>query len=174
MSKTDELLKIIDWSSVQGRIQISNQSPFPKRREIWWVNLGQNVGVEVNGKNKNFERPVLVIKVFNASSLFVAPLTSTVGVHKFLIGFNHLGQKRSINIFQLRTLSAKRFDRKISDISDADFERVIAAITEHILIRTETPIDGVSSTLHQCGANGTEGLSRPSSELSLGQRMIVL
>ncbi len=122
----------------------------------------------MSGKNKYFERPVLVIRVFNADSLLVAPLTSTVGTHRFLISYYHFGTKRSVNIFQLRTLSVKRFDRKVSDMPECDFERVLTTIREHVFTQTETPQSGASSELHQSGANGTEGLYRPSSELSHG------
>ena len=28
--------------------------------EVWWVAVGENVGVEINGKSEYFSRPVLV------------------------------------------------------------------------------------------------------------------
>lgn len=31
-------------------------------REVWWVAVGENVGVEINGKSGRFSRPVLVYK----------------------------------------------------------------------------------------------------------------
>jgi mRNA interferase MazF len=34
-------------------------------REIWWCSLGKNIGNEQDGKNNNFERPVLVLKKWN-------------------------------------------------------------------------------------------------------------
>lgn len=141
MDKTTELIKLIDWMSTKSRIQVSEKMPFPKRRQIWWAHLGQNVGAEINGKNKRFERPVLVITVFNSATMLVAPITSTLDKHPFLIGFvDDVGIRRSINISQLRTLSVKRFDRKSSEVSEGDFARVIKAIQDHVLpIQTESP-----------------------------------
>ncbi|MEK7501790.1 MAG: type II toxin-antitoxin system PemK/MazF family toxin [Patescibacteria group bacterium] len=148
MDTNPELLKLIEWNATKARIQISTTTmpQFPQRKQIWWASIGQNIGVEANGKNNRFERPVLVICVFNADSLLIAPLTSRVGTHKFLIRFDYLGQGKSINIFQLRTLSSKRFSRKMTDISDFDFERVLSAIRNHVFTKTETPTSGASSS----------------------------
>jgi mRNA interferase MazF len=140
MDKTNELVKLINWLPTKSRIQLSSKQPFPKRREIWWVHLGQNVGAEINGKHERFERPVLVITVFNAATLFVAPITSTLDKHPYLIGFDNMGIQRSVNIFQLRTLSVKRFHRKASEVSEEEFARVVTAIREHVVpIQTESP-----------------------------------
>ncbi len=141
MDKTNELIQLIDWMSTKSRIQLSSRQLFPKRREIWWAYLGQNIGAEINGKNERFERPVLVIAVFNITTLFAAPITSTRSKHPFLIEFNHEGKNESVNIFQLRTLSIKRFDRKISDMLETDFMKVVEAIRTHVLPQqTESPL----------------------------------
>jgi len=133
VSTNQELLRILEWNVVHARIEINTNSQFPQRGQIWWANLGQNIGVEMNGKNNNFERPVLVIKNLNADSVFVAPITSTISDRNHLIKFDLNTNKMSVNIFQLRTLSTKRFTKKISDICDHDFKRVVEAIEITIL-----------------------------------------
>ena len=78
---------------------------YPK--EIWWSSLGLNIGIETNGKNDNFERPVLIIKKFNSNMLWVLPLTtkSKVGPNYFKL----TSQNDSSVIFtQIRTISTKR------------------------------------------------------------------
>jgi mRNA interferase MazF len=163
MNKTTELIQLIDWNAVQARMQISVQSQFPVRKQIWWASIGQNIGVEVNGKNNRFERPVLVLYAFNSHSLLVAPLTSTTDKHRFLIKFEHCGKIESVNISQLRTLSGKRFIKKISIMPANDFERVLTAIQEFLSIHEKTPTTGAFSELPQTGVKGTEELSSPSS-----------
>lgn len=134
MEKIPEILKIIDWTRIKARLQISEPSLFPYKKEIWWASLGQNIGVETNGKNNKFERPVLVIKVFNVHSLLIAPITSNLNERKFTVSFaNHVGEIYLIKISQLRTISTKRLLRKISEISDLDFENVIKFIKENVL-----------------------------------------
>jgi mRNA interferase MazF len=144
--KTD-LIHIIDWTGVKARMQTlpMELDVFPYRKEIWWASLGQNIGVEINGKNDGFERPILVIKVFNAKSLLVAPITSRVRHKKFITTFiNQKGEINAVNISQMRSISTKRLRRKIGNMPEHDFRKVTEMIEVHIL-KTETPQSGVSS-----------------------------
>lgn len=149
MEITKELLKIfVDWTKLKVRIHVSERMPaFPQKREIWWASLGQNIGVEVNGKNAAFERPVLVIKVFNTHSYLVAPISSKVRKDKYLFEFiNNVGERNVVNISQLRTISSKRFVRKIADIAGSDFNLILELIQANILTKTKAP-NGASSEL---------------------------
>ncbi|MEK7117354.1 MAG: type II toxin-antitoxin system PemK/MazF family toxin [Patescibacteria group bacterium] len=121
-----ELLKIfVSWTKLKVKIHLSERKVYPKVREIWWVSIGQNIGVEINGKNENFERPVLVIKVFNNLSVLVAPISSAVKEDKYCIQFiNENGEKNVINMSQIRSMSTKRFIRKVGNLKIEDFEKV--------------------------------------------------
>lgn len=73
------------WNEVK-KITHNNNAPigsFPKEREIWWSSVGVNIGVETDGKHETFERPVLIIRVFNQEMLWVVPVTSTMSVEDF-------------------------------------------------------------------------------------------
>ena len=50
-----------DWARLKLRIHLYKNldSVYFRERQIWWASVGQNIGVESNGKNANFERPVL-------------------------------------------------------------------------------------------------------------------
>lgn len=50
-------------------------------REIWWCSIGENIGFEGDGKNDMFERPVLILKKYNAEVFFGAPLTTSTKEH---------------------------------------------------------------------------------------------
>lgn len=121
-----ELLSIfVSWTKLKFKIHLSEREVYPKTREIWWASLGQNIGVEVNGKNDNFERPVVVIKVFNNFGMLVAPISSTIKEGKYFINFvNNDGRKNIINMSQIRSISHKRFIRKIGELSVEDFEKL--------------------------------------------------
>lgn len=41
-----------------------------KEREVWATHIGQNIGMEINGKERNFTRPLVVLKTFNYLPLF--------------------------------------------------------------------------------------------------------
>jgi mRNA-degrading endonuclease toxin of MazEF toxin-antitoxin module len=53
---------------------------------------------------------------------------------------------RNANLSQIRSISVKRFLRKIESMSDLDFDKVIEKI-KNFLEKAETPSSGVSSEL---------------------------
>ena len=57
------------WHSEKEKLHARSNAPFFHEREIWWCSLGLNVGFEQDGKNDNFERPVLVLRRFNRDVL---------------------------------------------------------------------------------------------------------
>lgn len=132
MKITKDLVKtFVDWTKLKIRIHAAEKDNiiFPKKKEIWWASLGQNIGVEINGKNENFERPVLIVKVFNEKSILVAPISSTEKADKYLIEFiNDSGERNVINISQLKMISTKRLLRLVGEMNDQDFEVVKNAL----------------------------------------------
>lgn len=71
--------KIKNYSEWMGiKSQINNNAPKRafKEGEVWWSAVGENIGVEIDGKSKKYSRPVLIFK--KHSSLFFTgiPLTS--------------------------------------------------------------------------------------------------
>ena len=134
------------WNSDKKLIHFSETGPiYFKEREIWWCALGVNVGVETDGKNDNFERPVLVVKRFNRDMVWVVPVTSTAGDPKFYHPIQYGSDKRWLILSQLRTHSSKRLLRKVDFLSVDDFARVVKAIADFLLMKSETPPDGGES-----------------------------
>ncbi len=121
-----ELLKIfVSWTKLKVKIHLSEHITYPKVREIWWISFGQNIGVEINGKNDKFERPAVVVKVFNNLGMLVAPISSKDKEHKYFVDFlNSDGEKNFINMSQIRSISSKRFIRKIGELNVDDFEKL--------------------------------------------------
>lgn len=142
-----EINQHLDWVKLKMNIEQSIKQMFPRKKEIWWINIGQNIGVEINGKNNHFERPVIVIKVFNVESFLIVPLTSKNKKGQYMFEFimdqNEMG---FANLAQIRTVSIKRFIRKMNVLKDSDFDQLIEKIV-FSLEKTETPACGVSSEL---------------------------
>lgn len=137
----------IDWMKLKLNLNLTDKAFFPRKKEIWWVSLGYNVGVEINGKHERFERPALVIKVFNSESFLVVPITSKIKQGLYYFEFiNNSNQKQIVSLSQIRTISIKRFLRKLEVMNDRDFNQVIAMI-QGFMEKTETPSSGVSSEL---------------------------
>ena len=95
-----------------------------KEREIWWCALGVNIGYEQDGKNNNFERPVLILKVFNKEVLFIAPLTTREKDGKYYYNFKYDNEISSVILSQVRLISSKRLLRKIKTLNNNDFIKI--------------------------------------------------
>jgi len=95
--------------------------------------LGQNIGVEINGKNEIFERPVLVIKRYNDQFSLIVPISSKIKEGKYYFQFtNYRGERNAIILSQIRAISNKRFIRKIGKLNSADYEDVKVKVKELI------------------------------------------
>jgi mRNA interferase MazF len=118
------------WNEVKKATheKIMAHKSFPKEREIWWCSVGVNIGVETDGKHDTFERPVLIVRVFNREMLWVAPVTSTMKDSPFYHPFLFKSEDRSIILTQLRVISAKRLRRQVDVMSDKDFGKVVGTL----------------------------------------------
>ena len=64
------------WHKLKYKISHNSDLPLGyKERDIWWLSLGHNVGVEEDGKGEMFNRPVLVVKGFNKDLFWGVPLS---------------------------------------------------------------------------------------------------
>lgn len=128
------LNKLISWTTIKYRLVILEEKhiPYFHEKEIWWCSIGSNIGFEQEGKNENFERPVLIIKKFNRHMMWVLPLTSKIKTTPYHFPISYKDRQSTVILSQLRTISSKRLLRKIGKISNEDFqkvrERVIALI----------------------------------------------
>lgn len=68
--------KFDEWNLEKSKIHYSNPIRTITEGEIWWCALGENVGVEINGKNNLFSRPIIILRKFSKLSFFGIPLTS--------------------------------------------------------------------------------------------------
>ncbi len=127
-----------EWNIVKKRLDSRNiiTEIFFHDREVWWCSIGINVGVESDGKNTHFERPVLIIRKFNGHMLWVIPLTTKErnGIH-----FHKISHDRGVSfacLSQLKTVSSKRLLRKIGMISENEFNEVCQRVVGYIKNRT--------------------------------------
>ena len=56
------------WNRHKKKVNDVADGPFYYAREIWWCAVGVNVGNELDGTGKEHDRPVLVIRPFNAET----------------------------------------------------------------------------------------------------------
>lgn len=109
------------WNKRKKTVSQNNFLGFVHEREIWWCSLGVNIGHEQDGKHKDFERPVLIIKKFNNGTSLIAPITSKKKEAIYYHRLNHPKQNFIVILSQIRLVSTKRFRRHICRISIGEF-----------------------------------------------------
>lgn len=124
------------WHILKSTIESRNRVVFCKSREIWWASLGQNIGSEQDGKNDLFERPVLIMKVYNNEILLAVPISTKKYLHysNFRISIN--GKDSCLLLQQARVISSKRLIRKVIRIEKAIFKIIL-----ELFVKTITPSD---------------------------------
>ena len=109
------------WNSLKELLENKKKTVYFHERDIWWCSLGANIGFEEDGKNEQFERPVLVIKKFTNYLLWILPLTSTEKPGKYYFKIKYDGRRSSAILSQLRAISSKRLLRKMRMVAEDDF-----------------------------------------------------
>lgn len=113
-----------NWNHSKKELDRFNKEIYAYPREIWWCSLGLNIGVETDGKNENFERPVLVMKVYNKESMIVLPLTTKEKKDKFHFEINRGVISVWVKLTQARLISNKRLLRKIDVVNKNIFDDI--------------------------------------------------
>jgi mRNA-degrading endonuclease toxin of MazEF toxin-antitoxin module len=96
------------WNTLKKNIDHQNKNSFGQAKDIWWCSLGLNIGSEEDGKNELFERPVLILKVFNKNMVRVVPLTSKLIQDENHVLITYGAHVSSTKLSQLKTISTKR------------------------------------------------------------------
>ncbi|MFZ2967976.1 MAG: type II toxin-antitoxin system PemK/MazF family toxin [Sulfuricurvum sp.] len=119
------------WNDVKKRINGKIKTPQIRQREIYWANIGENIGFEQNGKGEDFMRPLLIFKKFSNTMFFGIPLSTQQKEGDWFFEFSFLEDKSSTAlIVQGRLFDAKRLDRKIGKMSIEDFESLKMSFKE--------------------------------------------
>ncbi len=125
------------WNEKKQHIQ-KNLKELPcQEGEVWWCSLGKNIGTEQNGKNDYFERPILVLNRINHYTIWSLPLSSKSKLDKYRYSIEEMHAQ--IVLSQLRTISTKRLLRKITKISDGEFNSVIDKVVELLINKKRNP-----------------------------------
>ncbi len=121
-------------------------SPMFKEGEIWWCSVGENVGVEVNGKSDDFTRPVLIFKKLSREGFLGIPMTTQQKEGSWYVNVRQSGKNVIVILSQIRILSSKRLHIKIGELDDEDCKLVAKSFTELYLVRNKKfppPFGGV-------------------------------
>jgi len=115
--------KYDDWNRVKKKIDSKEVLITYKERDIFWANIGENIGFEQNGKGSDFMRPILVFRKFTNKMFLGIPLSTQVRDGSFFFQFEFLENKISTALLvQAKMFDVKRLDRRIGMINKDDFK----------------------------------------------------
>ena len=104
---------------------------FFQEREIFFLRLGVNIGIEQDG-GKNFLRPVLIFKKLSRKLFFGIPLSSRSEGKEgnFFFPFLFRGKKQILLLAQARVFDSKRLKYYAGRVSPEDFSQIKKATRE--------------------------------------------
>ena len=120
------------WNALKQRLDNATQLPFFNEREIWWCNVGLNIGSEIYGKGKTFTRPILIIRKFNQNSLFALPLSTKIKDKFGYYKFSFREKEICAVLSEIRKIDGRRLSDKIGKISEGEFSKIRQAAKEMI------------------------------------------
>ena len=130
------------WHVLKTQIENSDskvQKIF-KEGEVWWCAIVLNIGFEEDGKNNNYERPVLIFRKFNKEMFWGLPMTSKQRGGKFYYSFKFRTSASTVILSQLRTFSSKRLIRHMGKVDGNIFGEIEKGVLE--LIKETDPFRG--------------------------------
>ena len=123
------------WGIKKNKINNRNLKPLEILvGDIWWVYIGANIGTEIDGKGDNWTRPVIVLKIIDNTSIFVAPLTSSKFYnnkwHPILnydfIDSNGKFKKSKVCLNQVKAIDYRRLKIRICNTGDEEYYRIMS------------------------------------------------
>lgn len=113
------------WHKLKYKLHFNASLPAGyKERDIWWVCLGHNVGVEEDGKGILFNRPVLVVKGFSRYLFWGIPLSTTDKTGRYYYQFMVNGKRSTALLTQLRVYDTRRLVSKYGMAGKRDFDAI--------------------------------------------------
>ena len=95
----------------------NHEPPLFKEGEVWWCSIGENIGVEINGKSKDFTRPVLIFKRYNKHSFLGLPLSTSNKTGSWYVSVYFLGISQVVVLCQSRVFDYRRLNRRMGELN---------------------------------------------------------
>ena len=122
------LKKFLEWIVLKQQLHdTSSQAPLVRERDIWWLSLGENIGSEINGKNRLFSRPALVLKKLAHGFFLIAPTTTKEHEGSWYVKINYAHKDMWICLHQIRTVDNRRLSGQLGQVGIDDFSQVKVA-----------------------------------------------
>lgn len=113
-----------EWIKVKVSLHYAGNFPVVKEGQIWWCAVGENIGVEINGKSETFARPILVLRKLSRYGFMGVPLTSKRHDGSWYVPFVFKGRSQYAALAQARVFSVSRLYTKIGMVPTLDLQLI--------------------------------------------------
>jgi mRNA interferase MazF len=108
----------------QSLHELSTDPLFYNQDDVWWCAIGENIGIEINGKGKTFSRPILVYKKLSKGGFLGIPLSTQIKEGSWYVGISFQEKQICANLAQIRVFSTVRMQEKIGSLDNQDSEKI--------------------------------------------------
>ena len=126
------------WNDIKKKIDAYQKIPEPREGEVWFCSIGVNVGREQDGKHRNFERPVLVVRKWMRDCFLGVPLSSKMKTGDYYSVVTVQNIPRMALLIQMKLFDNHRLIRYISSISEQDLFN-IRILLANLITKTDPP-----------------------------------
>lgn len=120
------------WNKLKKKLDVENAVPYFHEGEVWWGSLGINVGHEEDGKNAQFNRPVLVVKKFNKRLFWGVPLTTQLKDSRHYHQFEFKKKRQCAMLTQMRLWDANRLTQYMGNIEKHAFRHIRDLLMDYL------------------------------------------
>ena len=114
----------VEWFPLKEQKHNTTKLQKVTNGDVWWVAVGENVGVEINGKSGYFSRPVIVFKKLSHLGFMGIPMTTQEHGGSWYAGFKFQGKIVYAVLSQARVFSTARLYNRIGQIAEDDFDKI--------------------------------------------------
>ena len=121
------------WMGVKSKINNGGKIRRVNEGDVVWVAVGENVGVEIDGKSEKYSRPVIVLKKHSTQCFTGIPLTSQLHKGTWYTNFEFQGKEQTAVLVQTKLMDTRRVYSRMGELSRADYRKVFKSYIEFLL-----------------------------------------
>lgn len=119
--------RFLEWMGLKEKLHNKeHKPPLFKEGEVWWCYWGENIGIEINGKNNQFTRPVFILKKYDKYSFLGLPLSTKIKTGTWYVNIQFTGLDQTISLSQGRVFDYKRLKEKVGEMNLEEVEKIRA------------------------------------------------
>lgn len=116
------------WNKIKKKSH-EDEPRFYTVREIWWCQLGVNIGSEQDGSGEYFLRPILIVRAFGPTVCLALPLTTSSHEHPLRVKIGKVQDKdASVILSQMRVIDTRRLVERVGFLDKKVFTEIRKAV----------------------------------------------